>query len=176
MLDLKFIRRNPDAIRTMLEQRRMAAPLDQLLEMDSQWREAVTGVENARHHQNTISKGIAQLKMNKQNASEQISEMKQLSQEIKSLNKQSNILRQQIDEMLLTIPNLPDKSTPVGGSEEDNVEIKRWGHPRTFDFEPRPALGTCGGIGYRRFWTRHKKSPEATSYCLRVLARGWSED
>ena len=138
VLDLKFIRRNPDAIRTMLEQRRMAAPLDQLLEMDSRWREAVTGVENARHHQNTISKGIAQLKMNKQDASEQIAEMKQLSQEIKSLNKQSNILRQQIDEMLLTIPNLPDESTPVGGSEEDNVEIKRWGHPRTFDFEPRP--------------------------------------
>ena len=138
MLDLKFIRRNPDAIRTMLEQRRMAAPLDQLLEMDSQWRETVTGVENARNHQNTISKGIAQLKMNKQDASEQIAEMKGLSQELKRLSKQSNVLKQQINEMLLTIPNLPDSSTPVGGSEEDNIEIKRWGNPRTFDFESRP--------------------------------------
>ena len=138
MLDLKFIRRNPDAIRTMLEQRRMTAPLDQLLEMDNQWRETVTGVENARNHQNTISKGIAKLKMNKQDASAQIAEMKQLSQEIKSLSKQSNILKQQINEILLTIPNLPDSSTPVGDSEEDNIEIKRWGDPRTFDFEPRP--------------------------------------
>ena len=138
MLDLKFIRRNPDAIRTMLEQRRMTAPLDQLLEMDSQWRETVTGVENARNHQNTISKGIAQLKMNKQDASEQIAEMKGLSQELKRLSKQSNVLKQQINEMLLTIPNLPDSSTPVGGSEEDNIEIKRWGNPRTFDFESRP--------------------------------------
>ena len=138
MLDLKFIRRNPDAIRTMLEQRRMTAPLDQLLEMDSQWRETVIGVENARNHQNTISKGIAQLKMNKQDASEQIAEMKGLSQELKRLSKQSNVLKQQINEMLLTIPNLPDSSTPVGGSEEDNIEIKRWGNPRTFDFESRP--------------------------------------
>ena len=138
MLDLKFIRRNPDVIRTMLDQRRMAAPLDQLLEIDSHWRETVTGVESARNHQNTISKGIAQLKMNKRDASEQIAEMKKLSQELKSLNKQSNDLRQQIDEMLLTIPNLPDSSTPIGVSEEDNVEIKRWGTPRTFDFEPRP--------------------------------------
>ena len=138
MLDLKFIRRNPDAIRTMLEQRRMTAPLDQLLEMDSQWRETVTGVENARNHQNTISKGIAQLKMNKQDASEQIAEMKGLSQELKRLSKQSNVLKQQINEMLLTIPNLPDSSTPVGGSEEDNIEIERWGNPRTFDFESRP--------------------------------------
>jgi seryl-tRNA synthetase len=138
VLDLKFIRRNPDAIRTMLEQRRMTAPLDQLLEMDSQWRETVTGVENARNHQNTISKGIAQLKMNKQDASEQIAEMKGLSQELKRLSKQSNVLKQQINEMLLTIPNLPDSSTPVGGSEEDNIEIKRWGNPRTFDFESRP--------------------------------------
>ena len=138
MLDLKFIRRNPDAIRTMLDQRRMTAPLDQLLEMDSQWRETVTGVENARNHQNTISKGIAQLKMNKQDASEQIAEMKGLSQELKRLSKQSNVLKQQINQMLLTIPNLPDSSTPVGGSEEDNIEIKRWGNPRTFDFESRP--------------------------------------
>ena len=138
MLDLKFIRRNPDAIRTMLDQRRMTAPLNQLLEMDSQWRETVTAVENARNHQNTISKGIAQLKMNKQDASEQIAEMKGLSQELKRLSKQSNVLKQQINEMLLTIPNLPDSSTPVGGSEEDNIEIKRWGNPRTFDFESRP--------------------------------------
>jgi seryl-tRNA synthetase len=138
VLDLKFIRRNPDAIRTMLDQRRMTAPLNQLLEMDSQWRETVTGVENARNHQNTISKGIAQLKMNKQDASEQIAEMKGLSQELKRLSKQSNVLKQQINEMLLTIPNLPDSSTPVGGSEEDNIEIKRWGNPRTFDFESRP--------------------------------------
>ena len=138
MLDLKFIRRNPDVIRTMLDQRRMTAPLDQLLEIDSQWRETVTGVENARNHQNTISKGIAKLKMNKQDASEQIAEMKELSQKLKSLSKQSNDLRQRIDEMLLTIPNLPDSSTPIGVSEEDNIEIKRWGTPRTFDFEPRP--------------------------------------
>ncbi len=138
MLDLKFIRRNPDAIRTMLEQRRMAAPLDQLLEVDCQWRETVTNVENDRNRQNTISKEIAQLKMNKQDASEQIVEMKALSQEIKGLSNQSNDLRQQIDEMLLTIPNLPDSSTPIGSSEDDNIEIRRWGSPRVFDFEPRP--------------------------------------
>ena len=138
MLDLKFIRRNPDVIRTMLEQRRMAGPLDQLLEVDRQWRETVTSVENDRNRQNTISKEIAQLKMNKQDASEQIVEMKALSQEIKGLSNQSNDLRQQIDEMLLTIPNLPDSSTPIGSSEDDNIEIRRWGSPRVFDFEPRP--------------------------------------
>ncbi len=138
MLDLKFIRENPDSIRTMLEQRKMTASLDQLLEIDRQWRTAVAEVETFRNHQNTVSKKIAELKRSKQDSSELISEMKGLSQNIKRLGEQANLYKKQVDDILLTIPNFPHLSTPVGSSEEDNAAIKRWGELPSFDFEPKP--------------------------------------
>ena len=123
MLDLKFIRENPDSIRTMLEQRKMTASLDQLLEIDRQWRTAVAEVETFRNHQNTVSKKIAELKRSKQDSSELISEMKGLSQNIKRLGEQANLYKKQVDDILLTIPNFPHLSTPVGSSEEDNADV-----------------------------------------------------
>lgn len=138
MLDLKFIRENPDAVRAMLAHRRMTAPLDQLVEADRKWRERLGEAESLRNHQNTVSKEIAQLKRNKQDASEQIAEMRKVSQQIKGLNERAQRHKTEVDEILMLIPNIPDSSTPIGDSEADNTEIKRWGEIRTFDFEPKP--------------------------------------
>ena len=137
MLDLKFIRENPDVVQAMLAHRRMTVPLDQLIEADRKWRTLLGEVESLRSYQNTISKEIAQLKRNKQDASDQIAEMKNVSQKIKTLNEQAQIYKNEVDEILMNIPNMPHSSTPIGSSEADNPEIKQWGEIRTFDFEPK---------------------------------------
>ena len=138
MLDLKFIRENPDVVRAMLAARRMTAPLEELIESDRKWRELLGEAESLRSHQNTVSKEIAQLKRDKQDASEQIAEMRTVSQKIKTLNEQSQGHKSEVDKILALIPNMPDSSTPIGNSEADNIEIKHWGDIRTFDFEPKP--------------------------------------
>ena len=138
MLDLKFIRDNPDTVRTMLEQRKMDAPLDQLINADRRWRELTGEADSLKSYQNTVSKGIAELKKTKQDASEQITEMRQVSQKIKELNESAQVHKNEVDEILINIPNMPHSSTPVGNSEADNIEVTRWGDLPTFDFEPKP--------------------------------------
>ena len=136
MLDLKFIRQNPDTVRRMLKDRRVDVDLDQLIDADQQWLKAQKNVEDLRQRQNAVSKEIGQLKKNRQDASSQIAEMKQVSDQIKQLNEQTQQLKQEVNRILMYLPNLPDQSVPVGVDESDNPEIKSWGENPTFDFIP----------------------------------------
>lgn len=138
MLDLKFIRQNPDTVRRMLKDRRVDVDLDQLIDADQQWLETQKNVEDLRQQQNAVSKEIGQLKKNRQDASSQIAEMKQVSDQIKQLNEQTQQLKQEVNRILMYLPNLPDQSVPVGADESDNPEIKSWGENPTFDFSPKP--------------------------------------
>ena len=138
MLDLKFIRQNPDTVRRMLKDRRVDVDLDQLIDADQQWLEAQKNVEDLRQQQNAVSKEIGQLKKNRQDASSQIAEMKQVSDQIKQLNEQTQQLKQEVNRILMYLPNLLDQSVPVGADESDNPEIKSWGENPTFDFSPKP--------------------------------------
>ena len=138
MLDLKFIRQNPDTVRRMLKDRRVDVDLDQLIDADQQWLKAQKNVEDLRQRQNAVSKEIGQLKKNRQDASSQIAEMKQVSDQIKQLNEQTQQLKQEVNRILMYLPNLPDQSVPVGVDESDNPEIKSWGENPTFDFIPKP--------------------------------------
>lgn len=138
MLNLKLIRDNPEAVRTMLEQRKMDAPLDQLIKADRKWRELTGEAESLRSYQNAVSKEIARLKKTKQDASEQIAEMKRVSQKVKELHESAQVHKNEVDEILINMPNIPHFTTPVGDSEADNIEVKRWGNLPTFDFKPKP--------------------------------------
>ena len=138
MLDLKFVRDNPDTVRTMLKQRKMDAPLDRLIHADCKWRELTGEAESIRSYQNTVSKEIARLKKTRQDASEQIAEMKRVSQQVKELHDSAQVHKNEVDEILINIPNIPHFTTPLGGSEADNTEVKRWGNLPTFDFKPKP--------------------------------------
>ncbi len=139
MLDLKFIRDNPDSVRTMLQQRGLDTNvLDELLKCDEKWRDLLVKSEKLKHHQNVVSKEIAQLKKQKKDASEPISEMRVVSDKIRQLGEEARVYRNQLDELLLTIPNMPHSSTPVGKDESDNVVIKDWGEKPKFDFELLP--------------------------------------
>ena len=138
MLDLKFIRENTDAVRQMLADRQTEADLDKLIELDTRWRENLTHTQTLQAHQNQVSQQIAQLKKEKQDATETIAEMRKLSQEIKERNAEANDLKAEIDSICLTIPNMPEESTPFGTGEADNIEIKTWGELPNFDFELKP--------------------------------------
>ena len=138
MLDLKFIRENPDIVEASLKHRRANISLSRLLDADRQWRHTQTEADKLRNYQNNVSKEIAELKRSNQDASDKIAEMKDISQKIKEFNSQAQSLRTDIEEMLMEIPNIPHETTPIGSSESDNPEIKRWGKKPNFDFEPKP--------------------------------------
>ena len=138
MLDLKFIRENIEAVRQMLTDRHIDAELDRLVELDTNWRENLTYTQSLKAHQNKVSQEIAQLKRAKEDATETIAEMRELSQKIKELTAEANNTKAKVDAILLTIPNMPEASTPVGTSEDDNIEIKTWGELSSFDFELKP--------------------------------------
>ncbi len=138
MIDLKFIRENAADVQKMLENRHTAAALDRLLELDTHWRENLTNTQALQAHQNRVSQQIAELKRAKEDATETITEMRELSQKIKEQTAAANVLKTEIDAILLTIPNMPEESTPIGTSEADNTEIKTWGEKPDADFELKP--------------------------------------
>ncbi len=138
MLDLKYIRENTGAVRKMLSDRQTEADLDKLIDLDTRWRENLTHTQTLKAHQNQASQQIAQLKKEKQDATETIAEMRTLSQEIKERNAEATQLKSEIDAILLTIPNIPEETTPFGTGEADNIELKTWGNKPSFDFELKP--------------------------------------
>ena len=146
MLDLKFIRENIDAVRQMLADRNTEADLDRLVELDTRWRENLTYTQSLKAHQNKVSQEISQLKKEKLDATETIAEMRELSQKIKELTAETNNTKAEVDAILLTIPNMPEASTPVGISEEDNIGIKAWGESPSFDFELKPHWEIAEGL------------------------------
>jgi seryl-tRNA synthetase len=85
-----------------------------------------------------VSQEIATLKRNKENADEKIKEMKEVGETIKGLDEEIRVIDEKLQTISHTLPNLPAADVPVGADEEDNVEVKRWSTPKTFDFEPKP--------------------------------------
>lgn len=138
MLDLRMIRQNPEKVRQALKNRGEDAPLDELLEVDAQRRALLGEVEQLKAKRNSVSEEIARLKREKQDAQSLVEEMRAVSQQIKVMDGELRELEARLQDLLLRIPNIPHESVHVGTSEEDNIEIRRWGEPREFDFEPLP--------------------------------------
>jgi seryl-tRNA synthetase len=138
VLDLKFIRENPDIVEASLQHRQADISLSRLLDVDRQWRYTQTEADKLRNYQNNVSREISELKRSNQDASDKIAEMKDISQKVKEFNNQAQSLKTEINETLMEIPNIPHETTPIGSSESDNPEIKRWGNQPNFDFEPKP--------------------------------------
>lgn len=138
MLDLKFVRNNPEIIKEALRKRGASISLDPFLELDERRREKLVEVEKLKNKRNVVSEEIGRLKKAGQLAEDMVLEMRQVSNAIKDMDEEIRVLDQQLQQTLLTIPNIPDESVPVGLDENDNVEVRRWGEPRQFDFEPKP--------------------------------------
>ncbi len=141
MLDLKFIRENIDLVRQAIERRQDTAPLDEILELDSERRQKILELESLRHERKEAAR---ERKMDRETAEEG----RDLRTMIKGLEEEVRHLDDQLEELLLQVPNIPHPSVPIGADERDNVVVRSWGEPRSFDFEPAPhwKLGESLGI------------------------------
>jgi len=138
MLDLKFVRNNPNVVKTALQKRGASISLAPFLELDERRREKLAEVEKLKNKRNVVSEEIGRLKKAGQLAENMVLEMRQVSDAIKGLDEEIRILDQQLQQTLLAIPNIPDDSVPVGMDDSANIELRRWGESRQFDFEPKP--------------------------------------
>ena len=136
MLDSKFVRENIEIIKESLRNRNYALSLDEFLKFEEQRRSLLKEAEELRNRRNVVSEEIGRLRIQKQDASNLIDEMKLVSDKIKAFDAQLKMLEENTNEFLLNMPNVPHHSVPVGKDETGNVEIRRWGEPRQFDFEP----------------------------------------
>ena len=138
MLDLKYVRDHIDEIREKTEQRGVEVDCDSFLELDILRRELLKEVESLRYQKNTVSDTIAKLKKEKKDASQEIENMRELSQRIKDLDNRLQDKEAALKDLMLIIPNIPHSSVAVGKSSEDNPEIRKWGEVPQFPFEPKP--------------------------------------
>ncbi|MDQ5983086.1 MAG: Serine--tRNA ligase [Eubacteriales bacterium SKADARSKE-1] len=139
MLDIKVIKDNPELIKTAIRNRNMNLDdkIDEILSIDAARRELTATVEKMKAEQNAVTKKIPQLKKDGKDVSEIMSEMKVLSDKITENNAELSELNEKQRGILLSIPNIPNKSVPIGKDDTDNVEIRRWKTPKIFDFEPK---------------------------------------
>lgn len=136
MLDIKRIRNDFDEVAKKLATRGVAAEkLAELKELDDKRRELLVKSESAKAKRNTASAAIAQAKRNKEDASEQIAAMQKLSADIKATDAELSEIDNKLAEFTTTLPNIPAADVPVGADEDENVEVRRWGTPRDFDFD-----------------------------------------
>ncbi len=136
MLDLKYIRENPEAVRQGIENKNEKSRVDELLDLDRQRRDLITKTEELKAKKNQVSQEVAKMKKAGQDASSIIEEMKNVSEQIKSYDEQLAATQDRLNNILMYIPNLPHTSVPVGKSADDNIEERKW-MPEGFSFESK---------------------------------------
>ena len=150
MLDLNFVRENLALVEEKLRQRGMNPEeiLKNFRAIDAERRQAIMQTETLQARRNQASEEIAKLKKAKQDASSHIQETKDLREKIQEAEKKASEYEDRLRDLLSSIPNLPHTSVPVGSSEHDNVEVRRWGTPPQFNFQPKPhwELGEQLGV------------------------------
>ncbi|MBE0415390.1 MAG: serine--tRNA ligase [Dehalococcoidia bacterium] len=154
MLSLQFIRENPDLVREALDKRNDTAPIDDILELDEERRELLQQVERLRAWRKNISREIGsfmqserekasgpviiELSQLPQDIADRIAEMDKVGDQIKQLDDKRARIEEELNDLLLRVPNIPHPSVPVGKDETDNVVVRSWGQARKFDFKPLP--------------------------------------
>lgn len=148
MIDIKLLRNNFDEVEKALSTRNEDFDLSQFKVLDTKRRELLLEVEALKNKQNVASKQIPAMKKEGRDVSGLMEEMKALSAQIKELDSQLSAVDSELNAYMLTIPNIPNPTVPAGGSDADNVEIRRYMEPTAFEFEPKAHwdLGTDLGI------------------------------
>lgn len=145
MLSLQFIRENPDLVREALQKRQFSEPIDDILALDERRRSMLTDVESLKSRRNEVSKQIGKTG---EKPPQVIEEMRQMGDRIKALDEQVGAIEEQLNDLLLRVPNIPHPSVPIGKDESGNIVVRSWGEARKYDFPPRPhwELGESLGI------------------------------
>ena len=143
MLDIKMIRENPEKVNELLKRRNPNLSIDAIIEIDAKRRKVQTQADELRSKRKNMSQEIGMLKKQGKDTEGIQAEVKKMGDEISALEEQEQQLDLEQKNLLLATPNIPDETTPVGLSEDDNVEIKRWGEPTKFDFEAKAHWDLC---------------------------------
>ena len=148
MLDLGFVREHLDVIEQMGRNRGITLDLDRFRAIDAERRQLITAAERLKAERNKASDEIAKRKRAGEDATALVAEMKRVSDEIKRDDLRIGELDESLREFMLTIPNTPHSSVPVGKGAADNIEVRRWGQPPKFSFAPKPhwEVGERAGI------------------------------
>lgn len=150
MLDIRLIREHPEIVRENLGKRgdvEKLQQLDKLVKHDREWRRLLTKTNELRHERRKITNDIAAMKKAGKPIDRQIEKGRELDAEIATLERQVKKHKQNVNHILMRLPNLLHESVPVGKDENDNVEVKVWGKPPEFDFEPKNHLEIAQGLG-----------------------------
>ena len=139
MLDIKVIRNDPEGVKKAVASRgaNLDKVIDEVLKTDEIRRKTLAEVESMKSTQNAVSKKIPAMKKSGEDTSALMSEMKELSDKISEKNKELSELEKNQRELILTIPNIPNKDVPIGKDDSENVEVRRWGEPKKFEFEAK---------------------------------------
>lgn len=140
MIDIKYLRANPEVVRAAIKNKNEKADLDALLRADNQRRSLQYSYDQLRAQQNTVSQQIAQKKRAQEDASEEIASMAKVAAKLKGIQADLNAANAEIETRLLSIPNIPEADVRIGPDETHNEVIRHEGEPATFDFEPKDHL------------------------------------
>ena len=152
MLDVRQIREQPDAVRRGLATKGGADLVPDVLALDADRRRLVRESEELKALRNKASEAIGQAKRRGEDAGAEQARMREVSDRIKTLDAELKLVDERLETLLLQLPNLPHPSVPVGKGEDDNVEVRHWSEPRTFDFPPKPheEVGAALGLDTER--------------------------
>ena len=149
MLDIRLIRENPEKVKAAMKTRNkdMDALVDEILDIDKKVRELTQKADALKAQQNAASKDIPRIKKEGGDISEIMAKMNEIKEEVKVLDAEKAILAEKQKTMMYEFPNVPSDQTPIGKDDSENVEIRRFGEPRNFDFEPKAHWDIGADLG-----------------------------
>ena len=158
MLDLKFVRENIETVQENLDRRHTTGDLASFVKFYDERRAIIQEVEQLKAVRNAVTAEISQLKRNKENADDKIAEMQRVGDEIGALDTKLRDVETELQQVALMLPNMCDASVPVGADENENIEQRRWGTPRSFDFDVKAHWDLGESLGILDFERAAKES------------------
>lgn len=158
MLDLKFVRENIETVQENLDRRHTTGDLASFVKFYDERRAIIQEVEQLKAVRNAVTAEISQLKRNKKNADDKIAEMQRVGDEIGALDTKLRDVETELQQVALMLPNMCDASVPVGADENENIEQRRWGTPRSFDFDVKAHWDLGESLGILDFERAAKES------------------
>lgn len=156
MLDPRLVRDNPQEIAQLLKKKGYDFPLDAYNALETERKQVQVETERLQNERNTRSKSIGKAKASGEDIAPLLAEVGALGEQLDAAKEQLSQIQAKLDDILLSTPNLPDTSVPAGADEDDNVEVRRWGTPAEFDFEPQDHVSIGEGLGGLDFETAAK--------------------
>lgn len=163
MLDIAFIRQNPEVVQAAVTNKRLDLDVSELLAVDKERREGIVTLDAKRARKNQIAALIP--KASKEERPALIEEAKTVRTEVDELEPRMKAVQERFEALMLRVPSIPRPEVPIGKGEEDNVEIRKVGTPRTFSFEPKDHVALAQGLGLAN-WDGPRKFAGARSYAL----------